>query len=219
MPDRGAGLNVPTLLNTAGQECHLHLVAGTAVAAAIEAPPPTLGAQTDAEPAIQPAEAEFAAALFRLLLTPRAATRFAGVYRQLKSGIRPQDMARFEGSDGSTGEYQVPMLLLAIQLGAPAAADRLFPALRERATHDMELRDLLAHCAAIAPRMASLAMVEQTIQPIVANLAFPAEPALFRLWLPRIARYTFDVGAAPRSPWRPPGDLVSPGPATRPFPR
>lgn len=187
-------------------DAHLRVVGGNAL------PEPGGGGHVDpAEAAIQPQEITFAATLFRLIPTPRAGRRFSGTYRQIKASVAPAQLPQFEGSDGCSGEYQVPMLLLAIRIGASAAAERLFPALRDAVVQGRDLRDRLYYCADIAPDLASLTMVEQIIQPIVADPSFPLSPALFRLWLPRIERYTFDMTGAPRCSWLPPQDRVAPG--------
>lgn len=176
------------------------------------APPLVEHGERVIEVVIQPQESTFAATLFGLIPTPRAGRRFAGVYRQIKTGLAQDALPRFEGSGEATGEYQVPMLLLAILIGAPAAARRLFPALQEAVAHGRDLRALLFDCAAIAPDMASLSMVQEIIRPIVADPRFPATPILFHLWLPRIDRYSFDMTGAPRCSWQPPAERsVRPG--------
>jgi hypothetical protein len=150
---------------------------------------------------IQPQETAFAARLFGLIPTPRAARRFAGVYRQIKAELVPLTLTQFEGTGGVGGQYQVPMLLLAIQIGAPAAAEHLFPALRDPPADSAALGALLSTCSSIAPGLASMVMVEQIVRPIVADPDFPASPRLFSVWVPRIARYTFDMTGAPRCAW------------------
>ncbi len=160
--------------------------------------------QHEAVVEIQPQETTFAAILFRLIPTPRCGRLFASVYRQIKARIPAEDLLRFEGDKASGGEYQVPMLLLAIRIGASGAAERLFPALQKAIEQGRGVRGLLGDCATIAPELASLTMVEQIIRPVVSDPDFPADTALFRFWLPRIERYVFDRTGGPRCTWMPP---------------
>lgn len=154
-------------------------------------------------PTIQPQESTFAALLYHLIPTPRAARRFSAVYRELKALVPASEMASFEGTDGGPGQYQVPMLLLAVRIGAGAAAEPLFRSLREIAEQSEDVEPLLLRCATIQPQMASLAMVQGIIRPIVADPGFPKHAGLFRTWVPRIERYSFDTSGEPRRSWLP----------------
>lgn len=167
------------------------------------APDPLPGAVHVPQPTIQPQESTFAALLYHLIATPRAARRFAAAYRELKTFVPTSAMAQFEGTDGGLGQYQVPMLLLAIRITAGPTADPLFQTLREHSEYDGDIRSLLLGCASIAPSVAALAMVEEIIRPIVADPSFPADAALFRIWSPRVERYTFDMSGQPRCSWVP----------------
>jgi hypothetical protein len=205
MADRAAKLGWAAEPVAARRSRHLRLVTRSETlddSAECDAP--------EARAAIQPQESTFAALLFRLIPTPRTGRRFAGVYRQIKASIPEAALSRFEGSDGGHGEYQVTMLLLAIRVGASSAAERLFPALRERARRGEDLRGLLLDCTTIAPDLASMTLVGDIIRPIVADRAFPTSAALFLTWLPRIERYTFDTTGAPRCSWLSAAERVRP---------
>ena len=60
-----------------------------------------------------------------LLPTPRAAKRLVNLYRLVRIGISDSDLAAFTGSEVG-GPYQVVQILLAVLVGSPAAAQRIF---------------------------------------------------------------------------------------------
>jgi hypothetical protein len=62
-------------------------------------------------------------------VTPRAAKRFANIYRLIKAPLSPEDLVAFEGTAAKLGEFQAAMLLLAIMTGFPQLSARLFRAL------------------------------------------------------------------------------------------
>jgi hypothetical protein len=129
-------------------------------------------------PIIQPQETTFQILLHRLLPSPQANRRFDEVYRHIKSGIPVGERPDFEN-----GPYQVPMLLLAILVGAPAAAERLFPALRCAAETHGDIGLVLRTFTPVDRTMTALARVEHAVRPVIADPDFPASPELLRRWL------------------------------------
>ena len=70
-------------------------------------------------------EAEFLTRLGPLLPTPRAAKKLVNLYRLVRIGIADSGLAAFTGSEAG-GQYQVVQILLAVLVGSPAAAQRIF---------------------------------------------------------------------------------------------
>jgi hypothetical protein len=143
---------------------------------------------------IQGWETDFAKRLFALMPTPRAAKRFTNIYRMLKAPVGRERLLEFEGTAKHPGEFQLPMLLLALSIGAPAEAAALFPALRVRAAHGEGLAaalDLLAADTALGTRAAA---VEQKIGALLRDPQFPDSAEALREWVPRVARFSFDLG-------------------------
>jgi hypothetical protein len=71
---------------------------------------------------IDKAELEFMKLLAPMITTPRAAKRFANVYRLLRASLPPSRLSSFVG----TNEYQTVLLLLAVLVGFPGQAPALF---------------------------------------------------------------------------------------------
>jgi hypothetical protein len=140
---------------------------------------------------IQDWESKFAARLFELIPTPRAAKRFSNTYRILKAPLRHDSLAEFEGTARELGAFQVPMLLLAISIGAPAEAADLFPKLLQYAIGGENPTEKLR-------RIAGFAALQDKIQPILANPLFPSDPRIYLEWIPRVSRFSFEAGRAIR---------------------
>jgi hypothetical protein len=79
------------------------------------------------------AEVEFAQKLGPLVDSPRAAKRLMNTYRLIRATQHVGSRSRFLGTDGSPGEYQAVLTLLAVAAGYPTMADRLLVALEEDA--------------------------------------------------------------------------------------
>jgi hypothetical protein len=79
-------------------------------------------------------EVEFAQRLGPLVDSPRAAKRLMNTYRLVRATQHVGSRSRFLGSDGSAGEYQAVLTLLAVAAGYPTMADRLLVALEDDAT-------------------------------------------------------------------------------------
>ncbi|MBD0259243.1 MAG: hypothetical protein ICV83_26290, partial [Cytophagales bacterium] len=139
-------------------------------------------------------EAGFAERLYTLIPTPRAAKRFSNVYRILKAPVRSEHLARFEGTAEVLGEFQVPMLLLAILVGSSTEATWLFPKLQLRAAGGSNMRNTLLDIAALGTDLPTLSALQEKIQPVVADDGFPTSPQVFLEWLPRVSRFSFELG-------------------------
>jgi hypothetical protein len=133
---------------------------------------------------------EFMTRLGPLLPTPRAAKGLVSLYRLVRIGIPDHDLAAFAGSENG-GPYQVVQVLLAVLVGSPAAAQRIFRELTD-ATPDSDVLTVLAKtanadfaeghlCARIGAELARIA--EDT------SLLTAIEE--YQRWCPRLARYSF----------------------------
>jgi hypothetical protein len=139
---------------------------------------------------IRQVEADFAAKLFALMPTPRATKRFTNIYRMLKAPIAPEELLTFEGTENAPGTFQVPMLLLAILVGMPKQAAALFPEILRRARRG---EDPLSDLAISPGEGTSQAFMKRTAE-ITDAATFPRSPEAFSYWLPRVARFSFEVG-------------------------
>jgi hypothetical protein len=123
-------------------------------------------------------EAKLAVRLFPLIPSPRAAKRFSNVYRILKARVRREDLPQFEGTEEVPGDFQIPMLLLAMLIGAPAESALLFPRLQQAATGD-DVLDVLRVTKTAGTESAALVALKQKIDPVVTDSAFPNMPEVF----------------------------------------
>jgi hypothetical protein len=144
-------------------------------------------------------EAAFADRLFGLIPTPRAAKRFSNVYRILKAPVQMGRLPAFEGTAELPGEFQVPMLLLAILIGMPAEALEAFPRLWVLALAKRDPVGALQGPAGDPRPSAALLRLQEMIRPIVSDPGFPRAPELYSEWIPRVSRFSFDVGRAVES--------------------
>jgi hypothetical protein len=128
--------------------------------------------------------------------TPRAVKRFSNVYRILKAPVPADRLRSFEGTGELLGEFQVPMLLLAMLIGAPVEAVTIFPELQKRAMTSADVTGVLENLTGLAAETGNLGALQDKIRPIVTEAQFPRAPELFNHWIPRVARFSFDVGRA-----------------------
>jgi hypothetical protein len=75
-------------------------------------------------------ERSFMKKLHRLIPSPRAGKRFINIYRLLRASVEENQRSAFVG-DTQRGEYQSALLLLAMLIGYPSEATKLFQALIE----------------------------------------------------------------------------------------
>jgi hypothetical protein len=160
------------------------------------AAPPPFAIHEDAL-TIQPWEAAFAEGLFKLLPTPRAVKRFSNAYRILKAPVSIKALSKFEGTTELPGDFRLPMLLLAILIGAPAESAEVFPAMWQAANAGRGAVEILRGLTELIPQASEeLRALQENIRPVVANPSFPSSAKLMSYWLPRVARFSFDVGRA-----------------------
>jgi hypothetical protein len=141
---------------------------------------------------IKPWEEKFAEDLFPLIPTPRAAKRFSNTYRILKARVRRESLLQFEGSETIPGDFRVPMLLLAILIGAPGESAKLFPSLQKLAEQGKGGTDALRKFS----DQPELKPLEEKIKAIVADTGLDYSSKTFLEWLPRVSRFSFETARA-----------------------
>jgi len=142
-------------------------------------------------------ERKFAGRLFQIIPTPRAVKRFSNVYRILKAPVPSSRLQLFEGTGELLGEFQVPMFLLAILIGSPAEAVAIFPELQKRTRANGGVSAVLHDLGVLTKGSDdNLRTLQAKIRPIIDDPQFPHDPELFEYWIPRVARFSFDVGRA-----------------------
>lgn len=139
-------------------------------------------------------EMAFAERLFSVFKTPRSVKRFSNIYRIIKASIAPAHLPEFEGTEEKPGTFQVPMMLLALLVGNPSIAARVFGELYLRSKKDVDLHDNLIEKQILGISRESFGEVAQVISATIDSPAFPREAKLFREWLPKISRFSFDIG-------------------------
>ncbi len=146
---------------------------------------------------IQPWESKFAKELFPLMVSPRGAKRFTNIYRLLKASVGRNRLAAFEGKENKWGEFQVPMLLLAILVGEPDEAARRFPGLMREAIACKKSKQDLDLKANLQQEASDFTRAIAEIDPIMKS-TFPTDAALYIEWLPKVARFSFELGQSLR---------------------
>lgn len=145
-------------------------------------------------------EMDFAQKLFALMPTPRAVKRFTNVYRILKAPVPADRLKLFEGTKEFPGEFQAPMLLLAMLIGVPEESVLSFPEFQKCTSTDVDVPGTLLNLAAReTERAGNLHLLKDKLHPIVSAPQFPHSAELFKYWIPRVSRFSFDVGRAVES--------------------
>jgi hypothetical protein len=139
-------------------------------------------------------ETRFAARLFELIPTPRAAKRFSNTYRILKARVRGDRLLQFEGTEFLPGEFQVPMLLLAVLIGYPSESAELFPKLHRYAASGSSAPAALWRLSFLGLDGASFNDLEERMRPIITDSGFPQARGVYLEWLPRVSRFSFELG-------------------------
>ena len=135
---------------------------------------------------VQAWEAKFAEGLYGFVASPRAAKRLSNIYRILKAGLLQRELQAFEGNNEVLGQFPVPMLLLAIMIYAPDAANKIFSGLQ--AGEQINILDL---AEAVTQHLDRKHELVGLIADVVSQAGFPNDPQLFRYWAPRVARFSF----------------------------
>lgn len=139
-------------------------------------------------------EAKFAVKLFSLIPNPRATKRFSNIYRILKAHVRREDLRQFEGTAVSPGDFQIAMLLLALLIGNPDECAVLFPKLQRAAMEGDDVLECLHDLKKSGIDALTAGALEGKLNPIVSDPAFPNTAEVFLEWLPRVSRFSFEVG-------------------------
>jgi hypothetical protein len=135
-------------------------------------------------------EAEFMTRLGPLLPTPRAAKKLVNLYRLVRIGIPDSGLAAFTGSEAG-GQYQVVQILLALLVGSPAAAQRIFGELMA-ATPDRDILTVFAKAgAADLPESHLCARLGAELARISEDTPLLTATSEYQRWCPTLARYSF----------------------------
>jgi hypothetical protein len=162
--------------------------AGRGRVEAVELPPQQLQ--------VSAAEVDFLARLGPLLPTPRAAKRLVNVYRLVRIGVRSADLAAFVG-DERGGPYQTVQVLLAILVGHPEFARRVFLLVLETMggePRDAGFTDLVA-LVEMAGRTGgntpSFGIIHSLLADIRGDSPLAVSIGECQRWCPRLARFSF----------------------------
>ena len=135
-------------------------------------------------------EAEFLTCLGPLLPTPRTAKKLVNLYRLVRIGIADSGLAAFTGSEAG-GQYQVVQILLAVLVGSPAAAQRIFRELMA-ATPDSDILTVFAKAgAADLPESHLYARISAELVRICEDTPLMTATSEYQRWCPTLARYSF----------------------------
>ena len=135
-------------------------------------------------------EAEFLTRLGPLLPTPRAAKKLVNLYRLVRIAIADSGLAAFTGSEAG-GQYQVVQILLAVLVGNPAAAQRIFRELMA-ARPESDILTIFAKAgAADFPESHLCARISTELVKISENTPLMTATSEYQRWCPTLARYSF----------------------------
>jgi hypothetical protein len=137
-------------------------------------------------------ETRFATELFHFISSPRAIKRFSNIYRLLKTGVIAEQLTAFEGSAEMPGNFQMPMLLLAVLIGYPQESVALFSAFHFNADKGKKLSDLFD------PKVQGKLIsdvpedLKDHVRIVAENRWFPNDPEAVKFWIPKVARFSYD---------------------------
>jgi hypothetical protein len=137
-------------------------------------------------------ETEFAMALLPFIPTPRAAKRFTNIYRILKASVPKSELDSYEGTSKVPGTFQVPMVLLAVLTGIPEEAAEVFESL----TMDLTGKTIQEVFLQVLKNKEEIVdrQFAQYLTRIISSESFPTDRELLAEWLPKVARFSFEVG-------------------------
>lgn len=136
-------------------------------------------------------EATFAEKLYEFIPSPRSAKRFSNIYRILKAGVSRNELSKFEGTAQAPGQFQVPMLLLALVIGHPAECVKLFTQILQRSELYSDAYVLIT--ALEKEKIITNDNLLTRIRLLVNDAWFPLEISLFTEWIPKVSRFSFEV--------------------------
>jgi hypothetical protein len=135
-------------------------------------------------------EVDFMTRLGPLLPTPRAAKKLVNLYRLVRIGIPDSDLATFAGSKAG-GQYQVVQILLAVLVGSPAAAQRIFLELIA-ATPESDILTIFAKTATADSLESHLcARIGAELAKIAEDTPVTTATGEYQRWCSTLARYSF----------------------------
>jgi hypothetical protein len=144
-------------------------------------------------------ETEFMTRLAPLLPTPRAAKKLVNLYRLVRISIPEVSLAAFAGSEAG-GPYQVVQILLAVLVGSPAAAQRIFRELMT-APPESDIHTVLAKAAATGlPDSPLCARISAELARISEDTLLLIAISEYQRWCPTLARYSFHTRIMTGSP-------------------
>jgi len=132
--------------------------------------------------------------------SPRSVKRFVNLYRLIKSGLHPQEQARFLEGESPGADFEVVLFLLAIVTGLPRASKPFFEMLR--ATDETPEPQDLATMLQTLSRATDLQGADELERLIVwtskrRDSGWPELPvADLRPWARRVGRYSFRIERA-----------------------
>jgi hypothetical protein len=149
---------------------------------------------------IWPAELEFIQRLGALVATPRAANRLANTYRLLRVRQDQRGFSRFVEREGEAGEYQVALVLLTVVVGFSEIADDVFRRLLESKHRSFRafVEDLAPPSGATSRESELYGRLRDGIRVLHTDRTLPNVIAVYREWVPQVARYSFETA---RIPW------------------
>jgi hypothetical protein len=139
-------------------------------------------------------ETEFAERLYGMIPNPRAAKRFSNIYRIIKAQIPQEKLKIFEGTKEMPGNFQVPMLLLAILMYSTQKSAKMFPALLEHLKGGGKVSEALQDVKKMKLYEPEYGELMNWIKPIITHQWFPMREKLFMEWIPKVSRFSFDLG-------------------------
>ena len=133
---------------------------------------------------------------FQLLFqTPRALKRFANTYSLIRVGVSPSEWTDYLGFNGSSPNYRVPLLMLAVSAAFPSLARPWLIWLRETPpTHWQLDADAVAALATKnndTTERADWEKLQQCLNRLDLDGWTPPNHEVLAMWVPRVARYSF----------------------------
>lgn len=143
---------------------------------------------------IKPWEAAFAKRLFRLINSPRTAKRFTNLYRIVKAFVPKEELAGFEGNENFPGDFQVPMILLALQAGSRHRVSGLLEEIHKLALNGRGLREALLKLSSAEGALGKAAKKALAVEDWE---TVTQSPESLIKWMPLIARFSFEQANLP----------------------
>jgi hypothetical protein len=147
-------------------------------------------------------EVEDMQSLSPLFRTPRATKRFVNTYRLLRSTVPAAERTAFEGTREAPGTYRNALILLAAVAGFPNVAPQFLIRLANAskdATTTWAAFVIACKAPAVGPTLGGemdsgdWSDLCDALGRLNGSRLAPSSIAAFRLWIPRVARYSFSV--------------------------